>query len=107
MDLLTKAVVAGVFVLTAWLFVGSEVSASSTFISSTITEIGPDGRQVTIRTMQGESFSLDVASPEVMKGVRKGDQVSLELDAEDRVNKIVKVGGEAERPKPRMPSDEY
>jgi hypothetical protein len=67
---------------------------------------GQDGRQVKIRTLQGESFSLDVANPEVIKGVNKGDQVSLELDSQDRVNKMVKVGGEAERPKPRTSGEQ-
>jgi hypothetical protein len=80
--------------------------AGSTFIGSTVMEIGQDGRQVKIRTLQGESFSLDVANPEVIKGVNKGDQVSLELDSQDRVNKMVKVGGEAERPKPRTSGEQ-
>jgi hypothetical protein len=66
-------------------------SAASTFIGTTVLEVGSDGRKVTIQTMQGESWSLNVVNPELLKGVKKGDQVSLELDAQDRVNKIVKT----------------
>jgi hypothetical protein len=68
------------------------VLAASTFIGTTVVDVGPDGRAVTIRTNQGESLSLVVADPAMMKGVQKGDQVSLELGPDDRVSKIVKVG---------------
>jgi len=66
--------------------------AASTFIGTTVLDVGADGRAVTIRTNTGESLSLVVADPAMMKGVAKGDQVSLELGPDDRVNKIVKVG---------------
>jgi hypothetical protein len=101
-----RALVIMAGLLTADLFVQHMASGASTFTSSTIMEIGPDGRQVTIRTLQGESFSLDVVSPDIVKGMRKGDQVSLELDAQDRVHKMVKLGEEAERPKPRTSGEQ-
>jgi Cu/Ag efflux protein CusF len=72
------------------------VFAASTFISSTIMEVSSDGRKVTIRTAQGESWSLPVSDPELLKGVKKGDQVSLELDTKDEVSKIVKTEGQGE-----------
>ena len=82
--------------------------AASTFIGTTVLDVGPDGRAVTVRTNKGESLSLVVADPAMMKGVEKGDQVSLELGPDDRVNKIVKVG-EPTGPKPSTgkSSDEY
>jgi hypothetical protein len=82
---------------------GSETVAfaASTFIGSTVLEIEPDGQKVTIRTNNGESLSLVVADPEMMKGVNKGDQVSLELGPDDRVNKIVKVETSGESARPR------
>lgn len=65
--------------------------ASTTFIGSTIEEIDLAGMKITIKTDQGESLSLSVASAEVMKGLTKGDRVSLELDVQGRVMKIVKT----------------
>lgn len=65
--------------------------ASTTLIGSTIEEIDVAGLKVTIKTDQGESLSLSVANAEVMKGLTKGDRVSLELDVQGRVMKIVKI----------------
>lgn len=65
--------------------------ASTTFIGSTIEAIDLAGLKVTIKTDQGESLSLPVANAEVMKGLTKGDRVSLELDVQGRVMKIVKI----------------
>ncbi|HKW86627.1 MAG TPA: hypothetical protein VJM82_06135 [Nitrospiraceae bacterium] len=65
--------------------------AVTTFIGSTIEEIDSAGLKVTVKTDQGESLSLSVANAEVMKGLTKGDRVSLELDVQGRVRKIVKI----------------
>jgi hypothetical protein len=65
--------------------------ASTTFIGSTIEAIDLAGLKVSIKTDQGESLSLPVANAEVMKGLTKGDRVSLELDVQGRVMKIVKI----------------
>ncbi|MGH7205014.1 MAG: hypothetical protein ACREI2_02265 [Nitrospiraceae bacterium] len=65
--------------------------ASTAFIGSTIEEIDLAGLKVTIKTDQGESLSLSVTNAEVMKGLTKGDRVSLELDVQGRVMKIVKT----------------
>jgi hypothetical protein len=72
------------------------VFAASTFIGSTVLDVDSDGRMVTIRTDKGESLTLAVADPGLIKGVNKGDQVSLELGPDDRVNKVVKVDGVAD-----------
>jgi hypothetical protein len=89
--LLSGALLAGVLVLSGPVAQGGPAQAASTFIGTTVLEVGTDGRKVTVRTTQGESWSLDVVDPELLKGVKKGDQVSLELDAQDRVSKIVKT----------------
>lgn len=65
--------------------------ASTTFIGSTIEDIDLAGMKITIKTDQGESLSLSVANAEIMKGLTKGDRVSLELDVQGRVMKIVKI----------------
>jgi hypothetical protein len=88
------------------------VSGASTFIGSTVMEVGSDGK-VTIKTAQGESWSFPVSDPELLKGVKKGDQVSLELDAQDRVSKIVKTDAQgdgnaaARSKKEQTPGDGY
>jgi hypothetical protein len=68
--------------------------ASSTverFIGGTIEGIDSAGLQLTIQTDQGQKESLKVANAEVMKRVTKGDRVSVELDEQGRVMKIVKI----------------
>lgn len=71
---------------------------TTTFIGSTIEKIDPESHQLTIRTMQGNTWSLEVASADLMKGLNRGDRASLELDSQGRVKKIVKSEGETSQP---------
>lgn len=75
-------------------------SVTTTFIGSTIEKIDPESQQLTIRTVQGNTWSLEVADADLMKGLHKGDRASLELDAQGRVKKIVKSEAEGERSQP-------
>jgi hypothetical protein len=79
-------------------FGGLELSLSfaqqapgTTLIGSTVEGIDQESSTVTVRTMQGNSWSLQVASADLMKDLHKGDRASLELDADGRVKKIVKT----------------
>jgi len=65
--------------------------ATTTFIGSTIEEIDLAGLKITIQTSEGNRHSMPVANAEIMKGLIKGDRVSLELDLQGRVVKIVKI----------------
>jgi len=65
-------------------------AAETTFINSTIERIDPEHNQVTIRTAEGKTWSLDVADKESFKQVKEGDRASLELSVDGRVHKIVK-----------------
>ncbi len=65
--------------------------ASTTFIGSTIEEIDLAGLKITIQTNEGNRHYMPVANAEIMKGLAKGDRVSLELDVQGRVVKIVKT----------------
>ncbi|MGH7231909.1 MAG: hypothetical protein ACREJU_11215 [Nitrospiraceae bacterium] len=76
-----------------------EESVTTTFIGSTIEGIDQDSQIITIRTPRGNSWSLQVASADLMKNVQQGDRASLELDAQGRVKKIVKTKAESEEPK--------
>lgn len=77
--------------------------SDTTFIGSTIEALDAEGQHVTIRTAEGKSWSLQVASADLIKGLKKGDRVSLELGPDDRVNKIIKT--ESETPSPSSPKE--
>jgi len=64
-----------------------------TFTNSVIEQVDPGTKKLTFRTMEGQSWSLDVNNADLLKGLEKGDRVSLELDSEDRVKNVVR--GEA------------
>lgn len=66
--------------------------AATTLTGSTVEAIDQTGLSITVKTAGGrETLSMPVASREIMKGVTVGDQVSLELDLQGRVVKIVKL----------------
>jgi hypothetical protein len=70
----------------------SELLAATTLSGSTVESIDSTGLNVTVRTAgDGDKLSMPVVSPEVMKGVRVGEHVSLELDVQGRVVKIIKL----------------
>ncbi len=71
-------------------------AASVTLTRATIESINSGIPQVTIQTADGHKLTLRVASKELLDGVKKGDTCTLELDADDRVVKIVKLGLERE-----------
>jgi hypothetical protein len=66
-------------------------SAASTFTNSTVESIDPNGANLTIRTHDGNAWTLPVSSVELIKELHKGDHVSLELDVKGQVVKIVKI----------------
>lgn len=77
--------------------VGGEVSISQgelfgapTFNGSMVKAIEQTGLNLTIRIMWGRArISLPVVSSEVLREVAVGDRVSLELDPEGRVIRVV------------------
>lgn len=83
----------------AWLAMTPFVGAQTTFIGSTIERIDRDQHQLTIRTTEGKTWSLEVAEPDLIKGLKEGDRASLELSLDGKVRKIVK-SDEASAAKP-------
>lgn len=71
----------------------SELLAATTLIGSTVESIDSTGLKITVQTAggDGDKLSMPVVSPEVMKGVTVGEHVSLELDVQGRVVKIIKI----------------
>jgi hypothetical protein len=82
----------------------SELLAATTVTGSTVESIDSTGLNITVQNAgDGDKLSMPVVSPEVMKGVTVGEHVSLELDVQGRVVKIIKLAPapkEEEAPEP-------
>jgi hypothetical protein len=81
----------------------AEMLVATMLTGSTVEAIDSTGLNITVKTAgSGDKLSMPVASPEVMKGVTVGDRVSLELDLDGRVVKILKIAPPPkEAPEPR------
>ena len=70
----------------------SELLAATTVTGSRVESIDSTGLNITVQTPgYGGKLSMPVVSLEVMKGVTVGEHVSLELDVQGRVVKIIKL----------------
>ena len=70
----------------------SELLAATTLTGSTVESIDSIGLTITVQTAgDGDKLSMPVVGPDVMKGVTVGEHVSLELDMQGRVLKIIKL----------------
>lgn len=79
---------------------GGPTATSDRFIAGTIEGIDVTGLRLTIKSDLGIAQSLPVASADVIKGLNSGDQVSVELDEQGRVMKVVRTV-----PEPRDPQE--
>ncbi len=68
--------------------------AETTFTGSTVVDVDQAGRQLTVRTVTGDVWTLQVARADLLAGLKKGDRVSLEIDDQERVVRLVKVTDE-------------
>ena len=76
--------------------------AGPKFIAGTVEAIDPAGMNIIVQTDQGKSEMLPVASADAVKGLAKGDSVSVELDDKGTVVKIVKTTPQPNQsPKPK------
>lgn len=90
----------------------SASEATTTFIGSTIERIDAAQQTITFRTREGQSWTLRLADPKLLtkEPISKGDQVSIEIDPNDRITKIVKLAqlpesGQTQPPGQSAPSD--
>src|SRR2546422_10120400 len=60
------------------------------FIGGTVEEIDHAGLRVTIQTDQGQKESLQVADASLLKGLSKGDRVSVEMDERSEERRVGK-----------------
>jgi hypothetical protein len=63
--------------------------ATTTFGGSRIIAIDQDQRTITFKTKEGETWTLPVTDPDLLN-VAKEDQVTIEIDLNDRITKVVK-----------------
>ncbi len=80
-----------------------QLMVDTTLTGSTIEAVDSTGLNITVKPAGGgDKLSLPVVSPEIMKGVTVGDRVTLELDLDGKVVKILKLSpGSKESPEPR------
>jgi hypothetical protein len=64
--------------------------AATTYNGSTIVGIDESQRTVTFRARDGKKWTLPVENPNVLNQLAEGDVVSIELDLNDKITKIVK-----------------
>lgn len=97
-------------IISAFALIGTLVSAAhgqlmaeTTLTGSIIETVDSTGLNITVKTAgAGDKMSFPVVSPEIMKGVTVGDRVTLELDLDGRVVKILKLTPTStESPEPR------
>lgn len=71
--------------------VPTESFASLTFTRVSIEAVDTATPSLTFKTTEGQVWTLQTASAEILQGLHKGDTCSVEIDLENRVIKIVKV----------------
>jgi hypothetical protein len=83
--------------------------ATTTFTVSTIIGIDNAQRTITFKTHEGQTWTLQVADPNILKkeAVAKGDQVTIEIDLNDRITKIIKLSEPSQSEPPRVKQDQF
>jgi len=67
--------------------------ATTVFGGSRIMAIDQDQRTITFKTKKGETWTLPVTDPNLLnrQPIAKGDQVTIEIDLNDRITNVVKA----------------
>jgi len=82
--------------------------AATNFNGSTVLGIDQAERTVTFQTKDGQTWTLPVSDPNLLNKdqVAKGDRVSIEIDMNDRIIKIMKLSERTPSPNDsRVPSE--
>ena len=79
--------------------------AATIFTGSRIVDIDQGQRTITFTTKEGQTWTLPVTGPQVLDGkpIAKNDQVTIEIDLDDRIIKIVKP---SDTPAPRTDTED-
>ena len=75
--------------------------AATTFGGSRIIAIDKDQRTITFKTKEGETWTLPVTDPNLLDQSSPGkeDQVTIEIDLNDQITKVVKPSGMTAAPR--------
>ena len=67
--------------------------ATTNFGGSKIIAIDQDHRTITFKTKEGETWTLPVTDPDLLKRqpIAKNDQVTIEIDLNDQISNVVKL----------------
>jgi hypothetical protein len=67
--------------------------ATTVFGGSKIIAIDQDQRTITFRTKEGQTWTLPMTDPDLLnrQAIAKDDQVTIELDLNDRISNVVKL----------------
>jgi hypothetical protein len=67
--------------------------AATIFGGSRIVTIDKEQRTITFKTKEGETWTLPVNDPTLLDGqtLAKNDQVTVEIDLNDRINNVIKL----------------
>ena len=81
--------------------------ATTTFNRSTIIGVDQAQRTITFRTTDGQTWTLPVANPNLLsvQHVAKGDQVSIEIDLNDQITKIITLSRQRDSETTQPPGD--
>ncbi|WHZ22595.1 MAG: hypothetical protein OJF47_001707 [Nitrospira sp.] len=73
---------------------GASVGHAANFVGTTIERIDSAQQTVTFKTRDGQSWTLQVSDPRVLqeKPLARGDQVTVEIDTNDKISHISKLG---------------
>lgn len=69
-------------------------SSATTYTGTTVENVDTAKQTVSIKTKDGQSWTLRVANPDLLKknNIQKGDLVSVEVDTDNAITKIAKAG---------------
>jgi hypothetical protein len=67
-------------------------SPATTLMGSTVESVDEAKQTISIKTKDGQSYTLKVQDPELLKkyNLKKGDQISLQVDTNNNVIQIAK-----------------
>lgn len=76
--------------------------AATVFGGSKIMSVDQDQRTITFKTKEGQTWTLPVADPNVLNKqptIAKGDDVTIEIDLNDRITKVVRLSDVSTAPR--------
>lgn len=92
--MIKSLLLAGLLILpgfTTAFIVTTESLASLAYTRVSIESVDTASPSLTFKTMEGQVWTLQATSAEILNGLHKGDTCSVEIDLDNRVTKIVKI----------------